>query len=78
MLMALLIQQFRAVNIRLDDDAVNTLTSAYSHIIYSPQVDPYTSVAGKDAMEADGQKACVVAATLAERICTGTCIGGRV
>jgi Timeless protein len=33
--------------------------------------DPYVTVALKDSMEEHGQRACVVAATLAERICTG-------
>ena len=38
------------------------------------QVNPYESVAEQDALEGDGQKSCVVAATLAERICSGTFI----
>ena len=44
-----------------------------SHAIYL-QVDPYANVAINDSMGEDGQKACVVAATMAERICSGTYI----
>lgn len=34
-------------------------------------VDPYEAVALNESLEGEGQRACVVAATMAERICTG-------
>ena len=48
-----------------------SLTLTLYIVYYCLKIDPYVNMAAKDSMGEDGQRACVVAATLAERICSG-------
>ena len=48
-----------------------SLTHTLYIVCHYSKIDPYVKMAAKDSMGEDGQRACVVAATLAERICSG-------